>query len=514
MASIITQSGPLNATGVLWAANVAQEDGVSLHVVDSGGGSTIVAEVSDDNTTWTVVGAVTTTGRYFYAADNKYFRFRVSTFVSGYVRVGVDTTTVSPRSLLPTSPMASSLSSVVVAGLGSSSTELNDALVGGGRCTLSQGYITWACTLSKGGIWMPYTHNFGLGGDTTGGMLSRVPAVLSADPKPAFCMVHALTNDVATGVPFSTYTANLASIVDQLQAGGVVPVLMVPQPGRGDSTAILSGYARAHQWVRNFALSRRGVILVDALDKLVDPAGTTYESLATVMADTRHLNVAGAHEMGKKLWAQLQAAGVASRDLVLKSNVDTYDATNNPTGNLLANGMMTGTAGTTGGGDAWTGSLASSWQLVASLTGGVVTPAKVTSNGKDWQQFTFSGTSTSGAGNIVFFKDVSLLSDVSIGDKLEALLEVETDATSGIMTPAAYLRVTTAQGTVDTIGHASSTGPGPTSAWSGVIRTNAFVVPATPTTVRLRVVVLGNAGSNVALSGAVRFRAASIRKVI
>lgn len=108
MANIITQSGPLSSTGVLWQANVDQYDGVQLHVTDSGGGSTIIAEYSDDNSTWSQVGTVNTTGRFFYAADNKYFRFRVSTFVSGAVRVGVELTTVSPKSLVVSNSSASS----------------------------------------------------------------------------------------------------------------------------------------------------------------------------------------------------------------------------------------------------------------------------------------------------------------------------------------------------------------------------------------------------------------------
>lgn len=97
MAKTLIESGPLNSTGVLYAANVANEDGVTLIVEDNGGGSTIVAEVSSDNSTWVSLGSTSAKGRFWYPADYSYVRFRVSTFVSGYVRVSVDTSTVAKR---------------------------------------------------------------------------------------------------------------------------------------------------------------------------------------------------------------------------------------------------------------------------------------------------------------------------------------------------------------------------------------------------------------------------------
>ena len=100
----IFESGPLTATGNLVVLNVSTESGVTLWVDDNGNGSTITVETSPDNSAWSAYTAgvtVTPTGSapiggstftakgvfFFPVVGINYIRFRVSTYVSGTVRV-------------------------------------------------------------------------------------------------------------------------------------------------------------------------------------------------------------------------------------------------------------------------------------------------------------------------------------------------------------------------------------------------------------------------------------------
>ncbi len=116
MPNILTNSGPLNAVGVLYSAMVSDIDGITIYVDDNGGGSTITVETAPDNATWTAftggfnvtsgvpvaLGAATftTKGRFWFPVDVAYIRFRVSTYVSGNVVVRVEESTVSPRDVV------------------------------------------------------------------------------------------------------------------------------------------------------------------------------------------------------------------------------------------------------------------------------------------------------------------------------------------------------------------------------------------------------------------------------
>lgn len=106
MAYVLSQSGPLGATGVLYSANTQGDRQVSFQVMDSGGGSTIAVEVSSDNSSWSASpdvyditdgnftfrsgGTINRVGKYVAATDLPYVRLRVSTYVSGNVIVAVE----------------------------------------------------------------------------------------------------------------------------------------------------------------------------------------------------------------------------------------------------------------------------------------------------------------------------------------------------------------------------------------------------------------------------------------
>lgn len=106
MPSILVNAGDITSAVVLWAANVADIGQIDVKVYDNGGGSTITYETSADNSSWTAftggfvvtagtltaIGGSTTTakGIFTFPVTAKYFRARVSTYVSGTVRYEVD----------------------------------------------------------------------------------------------------------------------------------------------------------------------------------------------------------------------------------------------------------------------------------------------------------------------------------------------------------------------------------------------------------------------------------------
>jgi hypothetical protein len=106
---VLFHSGSLAGAGVLWTANVSDVSTVTLSVAEPGNGSTLLAEVSQDNSTWAVFedgiditggqsiplgnSSFIGRGKYFFQlpVGTAYIRFSVSTYVSDTVTVHVDT---------------------------------------------------------------------------------------------------------------------------------------------------------------------------------------------------------------------------------------------------------------------------------------------------------------------------------------------------------------------------------------------------------------------------------------
>lgn len=101
-ASLDITSATLTGTGTLFSQDVTGYAGIMVQVTSAGGGSTIQYEVSNDNTTWYQcalggdpisptsgfpLGSSTTLRMLYFPITSRYFRARVSTFVSGSVIV-------------------------------------------------------------------------------------------------------------------------------------------------------------------------------------------------------------------------------------------------------------------------------------------------------------------------------------------------------------------------------------------------------------------------------------------
>lgn len=162
MATRISSSGPLAATGVLWSAKVGETLGFTLNVRDNGGGSSITVEQSADNSSWSTVtsfpysitsdglvalssGVITAKGLYFVPSTGLgYIRFRLSTYVSGYVEIDVtDGSAIRPAPKVSGAYHVSDFG-IICDGVTDEAAELNAAIqlvnaYGGGTIRLKPG---------------------------------------------------------------------------------------------------------------------------------------------------------------------------------------------------------------------------------------------------------------------------------------------------------------------------------------------------------------------------------------
>jgi acyl-CoA thioesterase-1 len=143
-------------------------------------------------------------------------------------------------------------------------------------------------------------HNFGVAGDTTEGMLRRLPDVLASGPTPQMVIVMGGTNDIARGWPAERTVANLDAITRALREAGREPVLVCPPP----SGALPEPAQRAlRQAIRDHA-SRKRLRVIDPWDALEDRShpGRMRPELAL---DGVHPN-----EMGQRALARAIALGL------------------------------------------------------------------------------------------------------------------------------------------------------------------------------------------------------------
>ncbi len=113
--------------------------------------------------------------------------------------------------------------------------------------------------------------NYGLSGDTTGGMLARLATeVIPARPHAVLLMGGA--NDILFEGSAAPARANMSAMAHQIAAGGLVPLIGIPVPfvppvredwaGLTDFTRAAAEYAEYADWLRRFC----GVFSFQAVD--------------------------------------------------------------------------------------------------------------------------------------------------------------------------------------------------------------------------------------------------------
>lgn len=302
----------------------------------------------------------------------------------------------------------------------------------------------WTQTLSRGRVRFPIALDYAVGGSDSEQMLATQIPVAVASPAASVLMLTSTNDRAARGWDANrTIAALTASIQALVSAGKIVWIIAeLPRGDSGFTSARLSTQQLAfHMQVRRWILEcrerfGRNVFVIDAYPRIANRASTTGDiSILPVRQtyDGLHQNGAGACTIAQT-WLSDPAfnalyGGVP--DQLTWAAADTFSA-DNPRGNLLANGLMTGTTGTVGAG--MTGQVADGWTTSSANLGSVTAAwAKVTTATGDWQQVTIGGTSGVSQTSINLIRNISY-ANVSAGDVLDASAEFEVDAgASGIL---------------------------------------------------------------------------------
>ena len=257
---------------------------------------------------------------------------------------------------------------------GSGYTSLPTPTVSGGSCTTAP---TFAYVLTG-------TFGWGTPGDTTAGVLARLaydtvgPCVTPAD----FTQVNIGTNDLVAGVAESTIVSNTAAVVSALQACNTRVVLFGITPRTvgtaGWTLALDQARLRINRARQMLAQQSRyanngltPVVYIDMDHLTVDPAASgaaAGNTLAGSTVDTLHQSPSTALYGALVVWNAIRGL-VPPIVYQPNSQNDTYNASTNPTGNLLGTtGLMLTTSGSASG-ICGANTIASGWQTSTSGTG-------------------------------------------------------------------------------------------------------------------------------------------------
>lgn len=249
----------------------------------------------------------------------------------------------------------------------------------------AQGWLWWLGFMSAWRFDTELEDNYGVGGDETYQVTKRVFEI--AKLPPAICIGVELTNDMTSGVkPALESILSLERQQKILTEAGGHTLIWIPDQPRGDGngetySAGLSGttlgyFLTGTQWFRDQS-SVKGVFVGDGWPYQLNTASSTLKALDTKKYDGLHDGPEGAYDQARALLPPIEHLLPARPYLIPVTNHDVYSAAN-LSGNLIANGMWTGTAGSKLAtyGATPTGNLADGWTaelgtgLIMALTQG------------------------------------------------------------------------------------------------------------------------------------------------
>lgn len=297
-------------------------------------------------------------------------------------------------------------SSQLLVGLGDSLTANGIVATAGAPAYGTASALNWGCALLKQALWMPFGTTSGwssgtpdlanyclaVSGVTSDQVLqTQVPQALLL--RAGWWSVQCGTNDltILSGDSVAAICNRLHLIVRAgIRAGARVALWTIPPRSSAAWTAsnglITAGgstiaaqqvkHMGVNNWIRRFAQETPGVVLVDPFSDLVDPSSASGDWLTNYSTDGTHWGAAGAFVAGR-VFARAVSPFVKEAPASVLSQLDAYDATNNPGGNLLpvAAFTMQGTGGTIGG-TGVSGNLPTGW--TQDLEAGTLTPGTAT----------------------------------------------------------------------------------------------------------------------------------------
>lgn len=173
---------------------------------------------------------------------------------------------------------------------------LGDSLTAGNGVASGE---AWPDLLAERTGWVVI--NGGVSGDTSGGALRRLPALLEQHD-PLLVLVALGGNDMLRHVPQAETIANLVRILDMIRAQGAKPVLLAtPEPSVAG--AVFRNLSAA-DFYRQVADEQQVPMIEDAIaDVLSDPQ---------MKGDPLHPNAAGHAQLSQNIFDALKSIGYAA----------------------------------------------------------------------------------------------------------------------------------------------------------------------------------------------------------
>ncbi|MFC0409756.1 SGNH/GDSL hydrolase family protein [Roseomonas elaeocarpi] len=412
----------------------------------------------------------------------------------------------------------------------------------------SNSYMVWAHIRSRKRFFFNQSLNKGISGNTTADVLARFDRDV-VPFKPDVITLAVGTNDCRTlpggalDVSYEGITERLGKILDRCAAIGAFVNLVTVRPNGGFGAFTEEQILRAqrlmlrvNRWILAEQRRRDGIQVIDPWLQWVDPltggprAGVTEDYLPT--PDLTHPSAIGGFAEGAVHLAMLAPMlNAGNEPHLIRSVLDTYDAEDNPGGNLLANGLLQGSDGRAVAGVS--GSVATSWTLSTAAPGnsGTIVGSKENWGSRGERQVVTitDRVNPNGAVAADFVEVVALDQLIRFssgvyapGDVLEGCLDIEVSASTGVSGVYLELREEAGTGTppVATIDPLLTNRfqAGPADAWSGILGAEAARItvraPASEghQLIRFRVamsLVTGGAGASVT----VKAGQATLRKV-
>ncbi len=385
--------------------------------------------------------------------------------------------------------------------------------------TAANGLAPWIELLTGARVRCPFEYNFAVSGYTTSQCLTTLSNVLATDA--TFVVVLQSINDSKTSVAnVELVKSNLTTQINAIRASGKTAIVVCELP-RGPSGAFtgstLSRHLEIAAWLRQWH-GTLGVHVIDAWDLVGDQTVATGAYQSGMSSDGLHPNAYADYLIATRI-AQVINILVPPVNQLPPTSGDVYDAVECRHGNLITNGLMTGTAGTK---SITTGNIADNWTANSPNADMAVVGSKVTSSlsGRPMQQLAFTTTALGANRTFQMFNtpfSATAQASLSEGDIVEGICEYECDAGATNMLMLGLLLQFTVGGTayhsrgMDT----PSFNPDcimPAVAHNGILRTPRLTIPP-------GAITFGLAAINVyALSGTtggctVRVGSVAVRKI-
>ncbi len=389
----------------------------------------------------------------------------------------------------------------------------------------NRGQSFWTSFLTRQKIDNNQAYNFGVNGDTSTGVLGRMGPILAAQAGIYYLCIGC--NDVYGSFAYATTQANILNIVTQLLANDPAPIVILSTivPIYMTGSMLLQVW-RINKWIKSLTGLFDGLYVVDPGWRYVNPQSTTsVPNTHMAQGDNIHPSAMGAYALSIPVINFLNNI-LPDTGEECACVTDVYDATYNPTGNLLPSGVspFTGTSGTVGGTGlsgtcvnnmyAETYSASGTAFNSAAIVGSTVTD----SDGKVWQEFSLGGTLADDSGSVLYLQlTMYSFTNFSIGDRVYSTVDIQIDpGTTGIGGIECVLDSTesgTAYEWTDGLTFLE-TFPTFTTMQDGVLKTPIRTLLAVPTAFQWNCRVWGrNLGTGpYALAGKIRIAAPKIMK--